>query len=78
MEGTVPNFVHTTHAVTVPPLANGREIARRPVLIAGGGPVGLGTIAAAHGVGRARGRDLRDAPAAIVLFAAHDALSSTH
>ena len=41
MEGTVPNFVHTTHAVTVPPLANGREIARRPVLIAGGGPVGL-------------------------------------
>jgi argininosuccinate synthase len=34
----------------------------------------LGTIAAAHGVGRARGRDLRDAPAAIVLFAAHDAL----
>jgi argininosuccinate synthase len=34
----------------------------------------LGTIAAAHGVGPARGRDLRDAPAAIVLFAAHEAL----
>jgi 3-(3-hydroxy-phenyl)propionate hydroxylase len=41
VESTVPNFVHTTHPVTVPPLVNGREIARRPVLIAGGGPVGL-------------------------------------
>jgi argininosuccinate synthase len=34
----------------------------------------LGTLAAAHGVGRSRGRDLRDAPAAVVLFAAHEAL----
>jgi len=34
----------------------------------------LGTIAMAHNVGRVRGRDLRDAPAAIVLFAAHEAL----
>ncbi len=34
----------------------------------------LGTLAAAHGVGRSRGRDLRDAPAAIVLFIAHEAL----
>jgi 3-(3-hydroxy-phenyl)propionate hydroxylase len=41
VESTVPHFVHTTHPVTVPPLAGGREIARRPVLIAGGGPVGL-------------------------------------
>jgi len=47
VEGTVPNFVHTTHPVTVPPLADGREIARRPVLIAGGGPVGLSTLAVA-------------------------------
>lgn len=34
----------------------------------------LGTIAAAHGVGRPKGRDLREAPAAIVLHAAHRAL----
>jgi len=34
----------------------------------------LGTIAAAHGVGRSRGRDLRQAPAAVVLHAAHRAL----
>jgi argininosuccinate synthase len=34
----------------------------------------LGTIAAAHGVGRPRGRDLREAPAAIVLHAAHRAM----
>lgn len=34
----------------------------------------LGTIAAAHGVGRPKGRDLREAPAAIVLQAAHRAL----
>ena len=34
----------------------------------------LGTIAAAHGVGRPKSRDLRDAPAAPVLHAAHRAL----
>lgn len=34
----------------------------------------LGTLAMAHDIGRVRGRDLRDAPAAIVLFAAHEAL----
>jgi len=37
----------------------------------------LGTIAAAHGVGRSRGRDLRQAPAAIVLHAAHRALRAS-
>src|ERR1043166_7513388 len=36
----------------------------------------LGTIAAAHGVGHPKGRDLRDAPAAIVLHAAHRAMRS--
>ena len=41
METEVPNFVHTVHPVTVPPLADRRELAKRPVLIAGGGPVGL-------------------------------------
>lgn len=41
MESVAPGFVHIAHPVTVPPLANGREIAGRPVLIAGGGPVGL-------------------------------------
>jgi argininosuccinate synthase len=34
----------------------------------------LGTIAAAHGVGQPKDRDLREAPAAIVLHAAHRAL----
>ncbi len=34
----------------------------------------LGTIAAAHGVGHPKGRDLRNAPAAVVLHAAHLAL----
>jgi argininosuccinate synthase len=34
----------------------------------------LGTIAAAHGVGQPKGRDLREAPAVIVLHAAHRAL----
>ena len=34
----------------------------------------LGTIAAAHGVGRPKGRDLREAPAAMVLHTAHRAL----
>ena len=34
----------------------------------------LGTIAAAHGVGQPKDRDLRQAPAAIVLHAAHRAL----
>ena len=37
----------------------------------------LGTIAAAHGVGRAKNRDLREAPAAIVLHAAHRALRTS-
>ena len=37
----------------------------------------LGTIAAAHGVGRSKGRDLREAPAAIVLHAAHRALRAS-
>jgi argininosuccinate synthase len=37
----------------------------------------LGTIAAAHGVGRPRGRDLREAPAAVVLYAAHRALRTS-
>jgi argininosuccinate synthase len=37
----------------------------------------LGTIAAAHGVGRSKGRDLREAPAAIVLHAAHRALRTS-
>jgi argininosuccinate synthase len=37
----------------------------------------LGTIAAAHGVGQPKDRDLRQAPAAIVLHAAHRALRTS-
>lgn len=37
----------------------------------------LGTIAAAHGVGHPKDRDLREAPAAIVLHAAHRALRTS-
>jgi argininosuccinate synthase len=37
----------------------------------------LGTIAAAHGVGQPKDRDLRQAPAAIVLHAAHRALRNS-
>jgi len=37
----------------------------------------LGTIAAAHGVGQPKDRDLREAPAAIVLHAAHRALRTS-
>lgn len=41
LEGAVPNFKHAVHPVAVPALSNGRETAKWPVLIAGGGPVGL-------------------------------------
>ena len=37
----------------------------------------LGTIAAAHGVGQPKDRDLRQAPAAVVLHAAHRALRTS-
>jgi len=37
----------------------------------------LGTIAAAHGVGQPKDRDLRQAPAAVVLHAAHRALRAS-
>jgi len=45
-EVAVPHFTHAVHPVSVPALLNGREAATRPVLIAGGGPVGLATALA--------------------------------
>lgn len=40
-ESAVPNFTPVTYPASVPDLSNGRETKKRPVLIAGGGPVGL-------------------------------------
>lgn len=52
MAGEIPNFAYRVHPAHMPALASGRESARHPVMIAGGGPVGLALslALARHGV----------------------------
>jgi len=42
MTGEIPNFTYRLHEAAVPPLTAGRDGTRHSVVIAGGGPVGLG------------------------------------
>lgn len=43
MRTETPNFTHVVYPVSVPDLIGDREVASHPVLVAGGGPVGLAT-----------------------------------